>query len=141
MLAIFWAIYYSNINVTWFCEYLFSPPYTHLWFLNALAFSKITLFFLRKALSDKQLLILLALLSLFAIVINQLNIGHNLLTIRNSLGSCFFVALGYYLRKNDDIFNILLKYSPFIFIPLICYLMLSKCDIPVFTAVIHVCIE
>ena len=120
--ATFWALYYSDFTINRYLSFLFTEPCTTLWFLNALAFSKIFVFVLMRYFNNNTILIVTFILLIIAIIVNQLNIGPNYLTIRQSLGSCFFVALGYYLKRNQRVFCMLMKYSPYAYLFLFLFL-------------------
>ncbi|MBO4567190.1 MAG: acyltransferase [Bacteroidales bacterium] len=132
--ALFWAVYYSDFSPERFRAFFFTEPCTTMWFLNALAFSKLVVYFLKKVLKDWLVLAVTFAMLVCAIVINQLDIGPNILCIRESVGSCFFVALGCWLKNNKAIYEKLIKYSPFVYIPVFIALVLLKIRIPSFSA-------
>ena len=140
--AAFWAIYYSDYSFDRFRTFLLTEPCTTLWFLNALAFSKILVYILKKLFHNGLIILFISFLFLvLAILVNQLNIGHNYLAIRESFGSCFFVALGYYMKRNMQIYNLFISYSPYIYLFIFIFLVLISIPIPSFTAGMHISIR
>ena len=137
--ATFDAVYFSDFTWAKYKTFFFTEPCTTLWFLNALAFSKAVVYLLRRAThNDIAILVITLVMLVLAIILNQLNIGHNPLAIRQSTGSCFFVALGYWLKKNPRLYDQLMKYSPYIYIPVFGLLLLLGLNIPVYTAMMNV---
>lgn len=130
----FWAVYYNDFSLQRLKSYLFTEPCTTLWFLNALAFSKVVVYLLKRFLKDEAVLAVTFVFLILAIVVNQANIGPNYLCIRESFGSCFFVALGSYLKRNTVLYEKLMKFSPFIYLPVLAALFILKVPIPAFTA-------
>lgn len=130
----FRMVFYSDFSITRFRDFFFTEPNTTLWFLLALAFAKMSIYLLKKYLNIKLILLITFLLLLGAVASNQFKIGHNYFAIKDSIGACFFVAFGYYLKKNPEIYKILLRYCPYIFITLLVVLKLLKLGIPGYTA-------
>ncbi len=140
--ATFWAIYDSDFTLHYYRSFLLKEPCTTLWFLNALAFSKVMLYVLKRTIRhDYAVLAVLFVVLILSIIINQFDIGHNYLTIRESMASCFFVGLGVFLKSRQSLLHQLMKYSPYAYIPLISVMMLSVWPIPSFTAGLRVSIS
>lgn len=139
LIALFWAFYHSDFSPGRFASFFFTEPCTALWFLNALIFSKTVIYLLRKVIRKEVFILIPAFLLLVAsIVLNQYDIGRNYLTIRQSLGACFFVALGSYLKSNGKLYGILLKASLFIYIVMYAATQVFPIRVPYFTASIFV---
>lgn len=107
-------MFFGIINVLF--QYIHNPEYhfriVSFWFLNALLFSKVFCWMVyRLNVTAKWYYVISIGLFLFGIILNNYDIGENILSIRQGLTSCLFVVAGMSLRKNSNIYNYLIKYS------------------------------
>ena len=109
------SIFFNKFTLDYFVSSYVAPPNTGLWFFSALLFSKITLFFLQKKCNVIILVGISLLLLLLALIINEYDIGYNILGIRNGLAALFFVTIGYVMKKNELWYNLSMKYSILLF--------------------------
>ena len=106
-------------------EFLENGVYTTFWFLNALLFAKIVCWFLSRCIKSQWLSILITILMLIGgIALCQFDVGRNILCIRQSLASCFFVQLGQFMRYHDQIYRMFIKYAwgGYLFLFIIAYI-------------------
>lgn len=137
--ALFWAFYHSDFSFGRFASFFFTEPCTALWFLNALIFSKAVVYLLKKLVRKEGFILLITFLLLVgSIALNEYDIGPNYLAVRQSLGACFFVALGSYLRTVPRLYDGLLKVGFFAFILLYAATQLLGTRVPYSTASIFV---
>jgi fucose 4-O-acetylase-like acetyltransferase len=93
-------------------DYWIESGGTHYWFLNALILSKVYIYiFLRLYKNEYSLIISSLLLLIVAIVLNDYDIGYNFFCFRQSLGSIFFVALGFFVKSRQELFEKSLKWG------------------------------
>lgn len=103
----------SNFSLYSIYECWFNNNGSHLWFLNALIFSKLTIYLITQYISKSIsfLYLISIILLLVGIVLNQLDYGTNFFYIRQSFTAVFFVALGYHLKNVPNLFNFLLLFG------------------------------
>lgn len=108
---------------------------TTLWFLYALLFSKIILYYINvfRIPQKYQLLLLLVLLCL-GIFLNQYNIGLNFFYYKQALGSAIFVGVGNFLKNKESRMQWLMGKSLYIYPWLLILSFLYPVKIPAFTA-------
>lgn len=126
------CIYYTR-SLDMVCVYSFwiKSEGTHLWFLNALLVSKIFVWCcVRITNKSKYLLLITLLLLVVAVGLKQFHIGSDFLCVKQSLGSAFFVALGYVCKSESFLLKIrkLGDYFPYILL----LLLLFDIKIPTF---------
>lgn len=135
----FWSLHHLSID--WIIEFWKSSNGTHLWFLNALIFSKLFIYcFLYINKSNSGLLLSSIICLVLGIFLNQYNVGTNFLCIHQFFGSVFFVSLGYVFKKESNINKVLEKTGVF-FPYFLCILLVFGHSIPTFTAGIHVSLK
>lgn len=135
-------IFFSIINGLF--QYIHNPEHqfhiVDFWFLNALFFSKAFCWMMyRLNVKAKWYYFISISLFLLGIVLNNYDIGENLLSIRQSLTSCVFVVTGMSLRKNSNIYNYLIKYSwcLYIIIFAVIYALHQEFRIPIIDGAFH----
>ena len=125
----------SEVSVKAFYNYWIESNGTHLWFLNALIFSKSFIYiitrFLTKSISFLYLMSIL--LFVVAIIANSFDIGYNFLCIRNSFASALFVVIGYHF-KNDLKLFVKLQRLGYLFPYILLFLLMFNIPIPMLTA-------
>lgn len=137
--ALFWATNTGDLSFPFILSFIFNDNWTVYWFLNALFFSKIVIWLIyRVTPSHLNLIIITLFFFIMGIIINQYNIGRNILCIRESLGSCMFVAVGYILRNRAELYHLLLKYCIYVYPVILFLLFFTSIKIPVFAAGMHV---
>jgi fucose 4-O-acetylase-like acetyltransferase len=137
--AVFFSWYNNDISILYVLNYLTRGNFTTLWFLNALFISKILLWCsLRMKFKEKTILFSTFGLLFFALVINKYDLGTNAFCIRQSLGSCFFVSIGYVFKQYRTYMDYFMKYSIWLYPVIIVVMRFLKIDIPVFTAGMNV---
>ena len=135
----FWTLH--EFSIKWILDFWISSNGTHLWFLNALVFSKVFIYcFIRLCKSNTILLSSSFFLLVLAIAFNQYNYGTNFFCLRQSLGSVFFVSLGYVLRKQSHL-RLIIEKTGYSFPYIILLMVLLGQDIPTFTAGINVSVR
>lgn len=137
--AIFWAARTGGLSFHFILSFIFNDTWTVYWFLNALFFSKIVVWIINR-ITPNQLYLILITLFLFVsgIIINHYNLGRNIFCIRESLGSCLFVAVGFVLRNRTKLYNMLLNLCIYIYPVILILLFFTGIKIPVFAAGMHV---
>ena len=116
---------------------------THYWFLNALIVSKLYIYIIVNSnyLSNIVILLLSSFLFLvISIILNDLDFGTNFFCIRQSLGSVFFVVLGFVAKNMNEVFEKTLKWGG-VFPCLLVVLIIQHSRPSVFTAVIGVSLQ
>lgn len=137
--AFFWTIKTGDYSLSFFLSFIFNDTWTVYWFLNALFFSKIVVWIINRITPNQLYLILITLfLFISGIIINQYNLGRNVFCIRESLGSCLFVAVGLVLRNRTELYHLLLKHCIYIYPVILFLLIIWGKKIPVFAAGMHV---
>ena len=112
---------------------------THYWFLNALAVSKLFVFLMiRITNKDWILLVTSFLLLVAAIFLNDYDIGSNFLCIRQSLGSIFFVVLGYVVQKYPNVLDKKNRLLIWIYPVVLLLCVILHINIPIFAAGMNV---
>ena len=128
------CIYWSG-SITKAFDFWIASGGTHYWFLNALALSKIYIYlFIR--ITDKNWLLLAStfLLLIVAVFFNDFDLGPNFMCLRLSVGSIFFVALGYVIKGRQELLERNTKYLIWIYPLLILACFLLHIRVPSFTA-------
>lgn len=129
------AIQTKNLSFSYIQSLIFNETWTFYWFLNALFFSKVVIYILNKWVKSHLVIILITLLIFFiAIIINEHNWGRNLFCIRQSMGSCLFVAVGLILKNRAKLYDMLLKHCVYIYPICLIILIITNVKIPIFTA-------
>ena len=137
--ALFWAAKAGDLPFPFILSFIFNDTWTVYWFLNALFFSKIVVWFINRVTPNHLYLIIITLfIFILGIIINHYNIGRNILCIRESLGSCMFVAVGYILRNRAELYHLLMKCCIYIYPVILFLLFFTGVEIPVFAAGMHV---
>lgn len=87
-----------------------------LWFLKALIICKIICFIGSKVTKSRfALLIMSSILLIVGVVLNQFSVGENIFYYKHALVAGFFVALGYYLKENQTLYEKALKWSLYLY--------------------------
>lgn len=135
----FYAIRTDDFTSNFILSQIFNKTWTFLWFLNALFFSKMVVWIINKRTKSSWVLLLVTFVFLVVgIIINQNDWGRNILCIRESMGSCLFVAIGHVLKNRLPTYNLLLKYCIFIYPLVIAFILILGKNVPVFTAGMHI---
>lgn len=113
-------------------------PYTNLWFLIALFVSKVLVYNLKKLFSLIIVVFLTFILLVIAICLYRYKLLDNVLCFKNSLASCFFVAIGCYLKNEPIQFQKAIYLGPFVYIPVLLILFVFHLPKPSLTAFIDV---
>lgn len=107
---------------------------TSFWFLNALIVSKILIYYMSKVTkSVKVEFSITFVLLIIAYMMHEFDVGSNFLCIRQSLGSVFFVYLGFFLNNRKEIFDKLMRLG-YIYPYVLVMLLFFKLPIPSSTA-------
>lgn len=137
--AVISAIRMKDFSFSYMLSIIFNETWTFYWFLNALFFSKVVVWIINKRISSHCFLIIITFtLFLIGIIINQHNWGRNIFCIRESLGSCLFVAVGLVLKDRTKLYDTLLKYCVYIYPLALLILIFLTIKIPIFTAGMHI---
>lgn len=132
----FFSLYFAKY--TWKYDMLNIPPNTTYWFLIALFFSKIIVYTLnRLGWSDKKVLIVTFCLTTIGLLNSNYNIIGNYLAINQILMACFYVAIGHYMNKKQNIYDKCLEYSITLFPWALLMLLIFKRDIPFATGAVN----
>lgn len=116
--------------------------YTSLWFLNALATAKIICYVIHRYIKSEYAVFAIPLsLLLIGVGINQFIDGGNFLAYKQSLIDSFFVAVGFLLKKHQNIFDYLIKYSGILFLLIIFGRFLHLYELPGQDAIIGVTLQ
>ena len=111
---------------------LILPEYTSLWFLNALIFAKLICWAIHKISKSYYAILILTLILLTAgIALNEFGCGRNIFCYKQGLIDSFFVAVGFTLKKQQRVYDVLLKFSCFIFLVIIGGRFLHLYDLPI----------
>lgn len=77
--------------------------FSQFWFLNSLIFAKTFVYLSHKYLKNVYAVLAISFIALvLGIVINQHDIGSNILNVRHGLIASFYVALGYVVKKKSE---------------------------------------
>ena len=99
-----YRIPYNQYSIQAVFDYWVESGGTHYWFLNALILSKVYIFiFLRFYKNESHLVLSSLILLAIAVFLNDYDIGSNFLCFRQSLGSIFFVALGFFVKNRQKL--------------------------------------
>lgn len=113
--------------------------YSTLWFLNALIFAKIICWLINRGTNSKYIMLVVTFFFLvIGVILNQHSMGGNILYYKHGLIASFFVAVGYFLKYNLHLYEILIKYSGFLFVIIIAGRFLHYYNLPVQDATISV---
>lgn len=109
------------------------------WFLDALLFSKLLVYFLNKGIKNKSLiLVVLFFVMLAGFLLRQEKIGYNYFHLWQGMGSAFFVGLGAWAKEHRSWYEKALVRCSYAFPWLLILLVLCHVRIPVFTAPMNV---
>lgn len=136
---IVWCTFFSLNFATYTWEQdLLNIPNTTYWFLIALFFSKIIIYALiRHGLSYKKTLIVAFCLTIIGLLNSNYNIVGNYFAFNQVLMACFYVALGHYMNKEQNIYNKCLEYCITLFPWAVLILIMFKRDIPFATGAVN----
>ncbi len=135
---LFMVVVMQDFSFTSFFSLVSHSPYTSLWFLIALTFSKIVVCCLKKLFGTNMAIVITLVLLILGVVANQYEIFDNILCFKNSLISCFFVAVGIFLRENMKCYEKALYYGTCLYVPLMLVLIGLHLPKPSLTAFIDV---
>lgn len=127
----------SNISLNSIFDYWYNDNGSHLWFLNALIFSKLSIYLITRYISKSFFFLYFISITLFlvGIILNDLDYGRNFLYIRQSFTSIFFVVLGYHMKTAPNIFKSVLRLG-YLFPLILCVMYIMHLPIPILTAAI-----
>lgn len=92
------------------------------WFLHAILIARVIIYVLvRYIRNSKVVLIASALMLVVGIMLEDYSLGTNICYIRHGLIASFFVALGYCFKKNNQVFEKLMKVSLIVYPTVILY--------------------
>ena len=129
------AIKTGEFTFSFIMSRIFNETWTFYWFLNALFFSKVVVWIINNRIKSHIAIIITTLIIfLIGIIINQYNWGRNIFCIRESMGSCLFVAVGLVLKKKTKLYDMLLEHSIYIYPIVLLILICTNIRIPVFAA-------
>ena len=134
-----WCIFFSlNFATYTWKQDILNIPNTTYWFLIALFFSKIIVYTLNSLeWSDKKVLIVTFGITTIGLLNSNYNIIGNYLAFNQILMACFYVALGHYMNKEQNIYNKCLEYSITLFPWAVLILIMFKRDIPYATGAVN----
>lgn len=105
------------------------------WFLSALFLSKLCIYILVRYIKHEYTNIVITLILIpFGAYFNKEYPGYNLLCVYHAMLSVFFVYLGFIIKKHQQVYNCLLRYSLFVYPILIFLIKIFHHDIPSVTA-------
>ena len=136
IVKILWAIYLNKFSYQYLIEEIHNitlPPNTGLWFFSALFVAKTFTWATTRFINNRIVILGISLILLFiSLILNQYKLCPNYLAFINGLEACFFVYIGYLLKKKS-IDNIL-KINALLYPMLIIFIKTVNLSIPILDA-------